>query len=101
MKKVVVLAAVVMTAIASQAYDVKWSALNILTPAAKDVTKSETGIVGAGAAMSGLTVSLYWVSTSGDVFIKDYTSDSGKIASDVLGNESSDLYKAMVEDRGS
>ena len=101
MKKLLFAAVVGFLAATSQAYQIKWSALNIKTPTATDVTVAQTGITGTGAAMSGLDIALYWVSTSGDVLIDTFTSDSGKVAAQTLGDgTSSALYTAMVADQG-
>lgn len=101
MKKLLVAAFIALAAVTSQAYALKWGAINIKTPVAADPKVSETGIVGSGATMSGLEVALYWVSTSGDVLIGNYTSAAGKVASATLSDGTdTDLYKAMVADRG-
>ena len=101
MKKMLFAAVVGLVAATSQAYQVKWSAMNIKTPTATDVTVAQTGITGTGAAMTGLDIALYWVSTSGDVLIDTFTSDAGKVASVTLGDgTSSALYTAMVADHG-
>lgn len=101
MKKLVITVSIALAAITSQAYAMKWSAINIKTPAAADPKVSQSGIIGAGATMSGLVVALYWVSSSGDVLINSYTSSDGKIAAQTLADGTSDsLYTAMVADRG-
>ena len=101
MKKILVAGLVAMAAITSQAYAMKWGAANIKTPAAADPKVSESGIIGSGAAMSGIEVALYWVSTSGDVLIDTYTSADGKVAAQTVADGTSDaLYTAMVADRG-
>ena len=101
MKKLIIAAAIVCVAAVSQAYEMKWSAINIKTPAADDVKVSQAGIIGAGATMTGLDVAVYWVSTAGDVYIDTYTSSDGKIASQTIGDGvSSELYTAMVADQG-
>ena len=101
MKKLMIVAALACAAIASQGASITWGAINVKTPVATDVKVDETGIVGSGAAMSGLAVTLYWVSTSGDVLIGTKNTADGKITGWDLGEgATSDLYKAMVADHG-
>ena len=105
MKKLMIAAAVATIAIASQAYELKWGARNMYIPVADDVTISQSGIVPTTGSKFGagtLTVSLFWVSTEGDVKIGDYTSTgSGTISAQTLASGTdSDLYKAMVADHG-
>lgn len=105
MKKLMILVAVAVTAIASQAYDIKWGAKNIIIPVANNVAISQSGIVmtsGDKFAAGALTVSLYWVGTEGNVKIGDYaTTTAGGIAQQVLASgTSSDLYTVMVADQG-
>lgn len=105
MKKLMILAAIAMTAIASQAYDVKWGVKNLYIPVADNVKVDQTGIIansGTKFAAGALDVTLYWVSTAGDVLIDTYaTTESGGIAQKTLASGTdSDLYKAMVADRG-
>ena len=102
MKKLMIVAALALTAAVSQAYNVSWGALNVKTPVAKDVTVDETGITGSGAAMSGLVISLYWVNKAGgDEFIGTYTTADGKVATQTLGaGTESAIYTAMVADQG-
>ena len=101
MKKLLVVAFIALSAVTSQAYALKWGAMNIKTPEAADPKVSEGGIIGSGATMSGLEVVLYWVGTSGDVLIDTYTSADGKIAAATIADGTeSDLYKAIVSDRG-
>ncbi len=102
MNKLLIAAIIGLTAATSQAYAMKWGAINIKTPVATDTKVAETGIVGSGATMSGLNVALYWVSTSGDVLIGNYSSADGKIAAVTLGDGTdSAIYTAMVADQGS
>ena len=100
MKKLIMAAVITCVAVASQAYEIKWAALNIKTPVATDVKVDQTGIIGTGAAMSGLQIALSWVSTSGDVYIGTYTTTDGKVAAVSLGDDTGDLYKAMLADQG-
>lgn len=104
MKKLIVAATIAMVAFASQAYSISWTALNIKTPAATDPTKDQTGIVGAGANMTGLDVVLYWVGNdSAEHLIGTYTSNDGKIVgadAPQLGSTDGELYLAMIADSG-
>lgn len=105
MKKLMVLAAVAVTAIASQAYDIKWGAKNIYIPVATDAAVSQSGIVATSGdkfAAGALTVSLFWVGSEGNNKIGDYaTTTAGGIAQQVLASGTgSDLYAAMVADQG-
>ena len=102
MKKLLIAATIACMAAVSQAYQIKWSALNIKTPVATDVKVDQTGITGTGAAMSGLAINLFWVNKAGeDVSLGTFTSTDGKVAAVTLGDGTdSDLYKAMVEDQG-
>ena len=106
MKKLMILAAVTAMACVSQAYDIKWGAINVKTPIAKDVKVDETGIVGGGDAMANLAINLFWVDKDGgDVSIGTFNTgtgaNAGKIAATVLGSGTdSDLYKAMVDNQG-
>ena len=105
MKKLMTMAVVAMAAVASQAASITWSARNIYIPVAADKTKDQSGIIpttGSKFDANALTVSLFWVSTDGDVKIGDFkTTGSGAISSQDLGaGTSSDLYIAMVNDRG-
>lgn len=105
MKKLITMTAVVIATIATQAASITWSARNIYIPVASDVTKDQTGIVptsGSKFAADALTVSLFWVSTDGDVKIGDFkTTGDGVIASTDLGaGTSSALYTAMLADQG-
>ena len=103
------IAAIIATlAIVSQAYDVKWGARNMFIPVATDAKVSQTGIIPTSGnkfgdtSMPALTVSLFWVSTEGDVKIGDFTTTSaGQITQQVLASGvDSALYTAMVDDRG-
>ena len=108
MKKIMIAAAIATMAIASQAYDIKWGARNMYIPVADNVAISQTGIVPTSGDKFGdsgkaaLTVSLFWVSTDGDVKIGDFTTTgAGAISAQTLGSGTeSDLYKAMVADQG-
>ena len=108
MKKLMIAAAIATMAIASQAYDVKWGSRNMYIPVADNVSISQAGIVPTSGDKFGdtgkaaLTVSLFWVSTEGDVKIGDFTTTSaGQITQQVLASGvDSALYTAMVEDRG-
>jgi len=106
MKKLMILAAVAMTAVVTQAYDLKWGAISIYIPVAADATKSELGIVAVkengSFAAGALAVQLYWVSTTGNEYIGEYkTTGEGEIASQVIASGTdSALYKAMVADHG-
>ena len=101
MKKLIIAATVAFVAVASQAAAITWGALNIKTPAATDPKVAQSGIIGAGETMTGLAVTLYWVSTTGDQLIGTYESANGRIAAQTLGDGvNSDIYKAMVADRG-
>ena len=108
MKKLMIAAAIAMMAIVSQAYDVKWGARNMYIPVATDAGTSQSGIIPTSGSkfgdtgMPALTVSLFWVSTEGDVKIGDYTTTSaGQITQQVLASGTdSDLYKAMLADHG-
>ena len=103
MKKLMILAAVAVATVASQAADIKWGARNIFIPVASDVTKDQTGIVpttGSKFAANALTVSLFWVDDKGvDTKIGDFkTTGDGVIAATILGNTTTDtaLYEAML-----
>lgn len=106
MKKIMILAAVTMVTVASQAASITWGAINVKTPVATDVKVDQTGIVGSGDAMAALAINLYWIDKSGnDQFIGTYStgtgSGAGKSTNNVLGNgTTSDLYLAMVDDQG-
>jgi len=101
MKKLMLAAIVGLVAATSQAYAIKWGAVNVLTPVAADKSTAETGIVGSGAGLTGVDIKLYWVSTSGDVLIDTYTTSDGKVSSTTIGDgTSSALYTAMVDDQG-
>ena len=102
MKKLMITAAITLAAMLSQAYEVRWSALNVKTPVATDVTKDQTGITGSGANMNGLVVNLFWVNKAGnDVAIDSFTVSDGKVSAQTLGDgTSSELYKAMIADQG-
>ena len=107
MKKLIIMAVVAASAIASQAYTVSWGARNVFIPVATDVTKDQSGIVmssGTGFAVGALTdVALYWVSTTGNQLITDTleTTDVGKIAAYTIASSADDdIYKAMVADHG-
>ena len=102
MKKLMIAVALTLAATFAQAYGIKWSALNVKTPVATDVTKDQTGIIGSGANMNGLIVNLFWVNKAGtDVAIDSYTVSDGKVASQTLGDgTSSALYQAMLADQG-
>lgn len=103
MKKLVIAAAVVIAAVATQAAQIKWAARNMYIPVATDVTISESGIVptsGSKFATGALTVALYWVGNdSTKHYIDDFsTTSEGQITAQVLGDSSSDtaLYTAML-----
>lgn len=105
MKKLVIAAAVVIAAVATQAAQIKWSARNMYIPVATDVTVSQSGIVptsGSKFAVEALDVELYWVGNdSTKHYIGDFsTTSEGAIAAQVLGDSSSDteLYLAMLEE---
>ena len=108
MKKMMIAAAIATMAIASQAYDIKWGARNMYIPVADNVKVSQSGIIPTsgdkfgGADMPALTVSLFWVSTAGDVKIDDFTTTgAGQITAQTLASGTdSDLYKAMLADQG-
>ena len=103
MKKLMVLAAVAMAAVASQAANITWGARNIYIPVATDVKVDQSGIVassGSKFAADALTVALFWVDGS-DVkhAIDSYaTTGDGLIGAKTLGNSSTDtaLYDAML-----
>lgn len=107
MKKLIVLAAVAVSAVALQAASVTWAARNIYIPVATDVKVSQTGIVassGTKFAADALTVALFWVNSSGghESLGSFSTTGSGVIGAQTLANgTSSDLYAAMVADQGS
>ena len=106
MKKLMVAAAIAMVATVSQAYNVQWGARNMYIPVATDVKISETGISATSGnkfgdtGMPALTVSLFWVGSKGEHnYIGDYTTGSaGAITAVNLGDGSSALYTAMVDD---
>jgi hypothetical protein len=101
MKKLVMAAVVGIIAATSQAYEVRWGAINVKTPVAADVAVAQSGITGTGSAMSGLAINLFWVSTSGDEFIGTYNVSDGKVSTVALGDgTSSAIYTAMVADHG-
>ena len=106
MKKLMIAAAIATMAIASQAYDIKWGSRNMYIPVANDVAISQSGIVpttGSKFDAGALTVSLFWVSTEGDIKIGDFSSTgSGVISATIIGpgGTASDLYAAMVDDQG-
>ena len=106
MKKILVAVVAGIMVATTQAYEVRWGAINVKTPVAADVTVSQAGITGGGDAMASLAINLYWVSTGGDVFIDTFTtgtgSNAGKISAQALADgTSSALYTAMVADQGS
>ena len=110
MKKLMIMAAVTIMAVATQAASITWSARNMYIPVATDVAVSQTGIVPTSGSKFGdtsspsLLVSLYWVNNAGEnVTIGDFsTTGAGVISSQTLGNgTTSDLYLAMVADQGS
>lgn len=103
MKKLMVLATVALTAIATQAASITWGARNIYIPVAADVNVSQTGIIassGTKFAADALTVALYWVAADGTkTAIDSYaTTGAGLIGGKTLGNSSADtaLYTAML-----
>lgn len=105
MKKLMIMAAVTIMAVAAQAASITWGARNIYIPVAADASVSQAGIVassGTKFAAGALTVSLYWVGTAGDVHIGDFaTTAEGKIDAQVIGDgTTSSLYLAMVADQG-
>lgn len=103
MKKLMVLAAVAVVAIASQAANITWGARNIYIPVATDVKVDQAGIVmnsGSKFSADALTVALYWVATDGTkTALGNFaTTSSGLIGAQTLGNSSTDtaLYTAML-----
>lgn len=103
MKKLMVLAAVAVVAVASQAANITWGARNIYVPVATDVKVDQSGIVansGSKFTAEALTVALYWVATDGTkTSLGNFaTTGSGIIGAQTLGNSSSDtaLYTAML-----
>ena len=103
MKKLMVLATVALTAIATQAASITWGARNIYIPVAADVNVSQTGIIassGTKFAADALTVALYWVAADGTkTAIDSYaTTGAGLIGGKTLGDSSADtaLYTAML-----
>ena len=106
MKKMMILATVVLATVASQAASIKWGARNIYIPVATDVAVSQTGIVASSGdkfAADALTVALFWVAADGTKnSIGNFaTTGSGVIGAQTLADSTSAaLYTAMVDDRG-
>ena len=103
MKKLMILAAVALAAVVSQAASISWGARNIYIPVATDASVSQSGIVassGTKFAANALTVSLYWVATdTTKTLISTFkTTGDGVISSQVLGDSSENtaLYNAIL-----
>lgn len=103
MKKIIIAAAVMIAAVASQAATCKWSASNIYTPVATDPTKAQTGINPAsGSYATGLAIKLYWVGLTDHLIDDTLTVGSdGKVTKTIGTSTSDDIPAAMIKEMGS
>ena len=104
MKKLIIAAAIVCSAVASQAATCSWGASNVFVPVATDPTKAQSGInPTSGDYLEGLSIALSWVGKDGAKhFIGNYEVGSDGKALAELGTSTTDtIPAAMIAEMGS